>query len=63
MKKRIYNETFCFEIIITDKKKHYPNPISENAEAMCYIEPDIAYLYIKTKTHRALVHECIHIAQ
>jgi hypothetical protein len=62
MKKRIYNNTFEFEVIITDKKKHYPYSIPR-CEAMCHIEPDSAYLYIKTYTHRTLVHECIHIAQ
>ena len=63
MKKRIYNATFEFEVIVTNKKKHYPNQIPNRAEAICYIEPDSAYLYIKTMTHRVLVHECIHIAQ
>lgn len=62
MKKRIYNDTFWFEVIVTDKKKNYPH-IIPRCEAICHIEPDTAYLYIKTKTHRVLVHECIHIAQ
>ena len=63
MKKRIYNDTFWFEVVITDKKKHYPYQIPIRAEAICHIEPDIAHLYIKTKTHRVLVHESIHIGQ
>lgn len=63
MKKRIYNDTFWFEVFVVDKKKHFPSVIPERALAMCNIEPDIAYLYIKDATYSTLAHECIHIAQ
>ena len=63
MKSRIYNTIFEFEVIVTNKNKHYPYQIPNRTEAICYIKPDSAYLYIKKMTHRVLVHECIHIAQ
>ena len=63
MKKMIYNDTFWFEIFITDKKKNHPAKIPERAQATCKIEPDTGYLYINDPTHPILAHECIHLAQ
>lgn len=60
---RLYNNTFEFEVIVTDKKKNFPWKIPKRAQAICNIHPDSAHIYIKTLTHRVIVHECIHIAQ
>jgi hypothetical protein len=63
MKKRIYNDTFWFEIFLVDKKKHYPSQIPERAQAIANIKPDTAYLYIKEADYQIIAHECVHIAQ
>jgi hypothetical protein len=62
MKIVIHNETFDFDVTLTNKKKHFPYDIPD-CQWITRIERDCAYIYLKDYTHRVLVHECIHVAQ